>query len=81
MKKQTGVVITVVAAVLTLCCSATCCATGIYTVAAGDRTLDIEPYAGAPVICLGALVWIVPLLLWLFLVRGNSSLPQGDVDV
>ena len=73
MSKQTGTIITIIVAVLTLCCSATCCASGIYTVVDNQNTLDIEPYAGIPVICLGVLVWVVPLLLWLFLIRGKED--------
>jgi len=32
MTKQAGTIITIVVAVLTLCCSMSCCASGIYTV-------------------------------------------------
>lgn len=77
MTKQTGTILTIVVAVLTLCCSTTCCASGIYTLVDNQRTLDIDPYAGIPVICLGVLVWVVPLLLWLFLVRGKED-TAGD---
>ena len=73
MSKQNGIIITVVVAVLTLCCSTVCCASGIYTVADQGQTLEVEPYAGIPVICLGVLVWVAPLLLWLFLVRGKED--------
>ena len=76
MSKQTGTIITIVVAVLTLCCSMTCCASGIYTLASGEQQLGetyIEPLWGIPVLCLGILVWVVPLLLWLFLVRGQKD--------
>jgi hypothetical protein len=81
MTKQTGTIITIVVAVLTLCCSAICCASGIYTVADQGRTLDVDPYAGIPVICLGFLVWVVPLLLWLFLVRGKENNMEDNIAV
>ena len=76
MTRKTGAIITVVVAVLTLCCSTACCATGIWAVVTGGQELgDIPggPYAGIPVICLGVLAWVVPLLLWLFLVRGRED--------
>jgi len=81
MTKQTGTIITIVVAVLTLCCSAVCCASGIVTATSGGQWLDdiyVEPYYGVPVICLGILVWVVPLLLWLFLVRGKESVVEEE---
>ena len=83
MTKQTGTIITIVVAVLTLCCSAFCCLSGGVTLLGGGEwstdlgtpeTGQIEPLYGIPIICLGVLVWIVPLLLWLFLVRGKDEL-------
>jgi len=80
MTKQTGIIITVVVAVLTLCCSASCCLFGGITVAGGGewssevglpQSGQIPSSLGIPVICLGVLVWVIPLLLWLFLVRGK----------
>jgi len=73
MTKQTGTIITIVVAVLTLCCSTICCASGIFTLVDEGRTLEVEPYVGIPAICLGLLVWVLPLLLWLFLVRGKEN--------
>lgn len=78
MTKQTGVIITIVAAVLTLCCSTSCCLSGIITAAGSGQyvpELDfyVEPYFGIGPCCLGLLVWVVPLLLWLFLVRGKKE--------
>jgi FtsH-binding integral membrane protein len=73
MTKQTGIIITIVVAALTLCCSIFCCAIGIYTVADQGRTLEVDYRAGIPVICLGFLVWVVPLLLWFFLVRSKEN--------
>jgi len=76
MTKQTGTTITLVVAILTLCCSLTCCAAGIFILIDQNQTIDIdaEPYvAGIPTICLGVIVWIIPLLLWLILVRGKEE--------
>jgi hypothetical protein len=78
MDKITGTTITIIVAVLTLCCSAACCASGIYTTASGGQWSDVlntyvEWYYGLPVICLGILVWLVPVLLWIFLVRGKTD--------
>jgi hypothetical protein len=82
MSKQTGTIITIVVAVLTLCCSSSCCLFGGVTLlGAGEWSTDlgvpqagqIEPVYGVPIICLGILLWVVPLLLWLFLVRGKEN--------
>jgi hypothetical protein len=82
MSKQTGMIITIVVAVLTLCCSSFCCLFGAITLLGGGEWSteigvpeagQIEPYLGIPVICLGILLWVVPLLLWFFLVRGKES--------
>jgi hypothetical protein len=82
MSKQTGAIITIVVAVLTLCCSSLCCLFGAITLLGGGtwstefgwpETGRIDPVYGVPVICLGILVWVVPLLLWFFLVRGREN--------
>lgn len=73
MNRQSGLTATVIASLLTLCCSTVCCATGIYALADQGYTIDIHPAAGIPLICLGLLVWIVPPLLWLVLVRGKEN--------
>ena len=82
MSKQTGIIITIVVAVLTLCCSSTCCLFGGLTLFGGgewSRELgfpqsgQMEPVYGVPIVCLGILLWVVPLLLWLFLVRGRDN--------
>lgn len=78
MTRQTGLIITIVVAVLTLCCSLACCGNGIYMMATSGEYTEVlgtytEWYYGVPGICLGILVWIIPLLLWLFLVRGKEA--------
>jgi hypothetical protein len=80
MTKQTGMIITIVVAVLTLCCSMTCCASGIYTASTGEVfDTPVEWYYFLPIFCLGILVWVVPLLLWLFLVRGKEDDVEGYI--
>ncbi len=87
MSKQTGTIITIVAAVLTLCCSSLCCLSGTVTLAGGGEWSEdigvgqIEPTLGIPVICLGILIWVVPLLLWLFLVRGKENAAEPPIAV
>ncbi len=80
MDKKTGTIITIVAAVLTLCCSITCCVGGILNMVDGGNTLglDINPYLiGLPAVCLGILGWAIPILLWVFLVRGREDEAKG----
>lgn len=82
MNKQTGTIITIVAAVLTLCCSVTCCGFGIFTIVDEGYTLglDMSPYAvGIPGVCLAILVWIVPVLLWVFLVRNQEDSTEEPI--
>ena len=72
MSKQTGTIVTIVAAVLTFLCSMTCCIAGAGI--AANEWLDLTEFHvkwsyGALSVCSGILVWLVPLLLWLFLVR------------
>ncbi|MDY7078129.1 MAG: hypothetical protein SXV54_14535 [Chloroflexota bacterium] len=90
MTKQTGTIITIIVGVLTLlCCTGPLCTGGILILAdLGALISELDPslqtgtipqtYAIAPC-CLSILVLVVPLLLWLFLVRGkNNSMPVTD---
>ena len=72
MTKQTATIITLIGVALALCCSVTCCASGVFIVADEGYTLGIEPTWGALPICLGLLAWVVPLLMWIFLLRGKE---------
>ena len=84
MTKQTGTVITVVVGVLVLlCCTIPMCIGG-FMIFAGQGTWNTEfgPSAQTGAIptayglgpcCLSILVLVVPLLLWLFLVRGKEN--------
>lgn len=84
MTKQTGMTVTIVVGVLTLlCCTLPMCVGGI-TIFAGlgewstefgpsSQSGAISPAYGIAPCCLSILVLIVPLLLWLFLVRGKED--------
>jgi hypothetical protein len=74
MKRQTGVTITIILAVLSLCCSTMCCASGAFMTLDQGATLDtyIKPAWGIVPICLGVLIWIIPLLTWIILVRNKE---------
>lgn len=79
MNKQRGTTITIVAAVLALCCSLLCCTSGGGMFAGGEELgrelvgAPIAPVYGTLPCCLGILVLIIPLLLWIFLVRGAKD--------
>jgi hypothetical protein len=84
MTKQTGMTVTIVVGVLTLlCCTLPMCVGGIIIFAGlGEWSADfgpssqsgaIPPAYGIAPCCLSILVLIVPLLLWLFLVRGKED--------
>jgi len=84
MTKQTGTIITIVVGILTLlCCTIPLCLGGTMILAGlGDWSTEFGPstqtgtipsaYGIAPC-CLSILVLIVPLLLWLFLVRRKED--------
>jgi TRAP-type C4-dicarboxylate transport system permease small subunit len=78
MTKQTGTIITIVLAALTLlCCTAPLCSAGVALFAGAgenlDPTWDIPQGVGTAPCCLSILVLVVPLLSWLFLVRGKED--------
>ncbi len=85
MSKQTGTIITVVVGVLMfLCCTIPLCIFSIVTFVGGLENVSpeygagsIPPALGIVPCCLSILVLVVPLLLWVFLVRGKES----DTDV
>jgi hypothetical protein len=81
MTKKTGTIITIVVAVLTLCCSATFCGSGIWTMVSLAQEMDVPGGIGGIGICLGVLVWVVPVLLWVFLVRGKEDAPEVPESV
>ncbi len=84
MTRPNGTIVTVIIAAFTLlCCTVPLCVGGIMLLAGlGDwsstlgtnvRTGTIPPAAGIAPCCLGILVLVVPLLCWLFLVRGKGD--------
>ena len=90
MTKQTGTIITIVVGVLVfLCCTAPLCIGGI-VILAGQGTWNTEfgpsgqsgtipPAYGIAPCCLSILALVVPLLLWLFLVRGKTNGAVADI--
>ena len=84
MTKQTGTIITIVVAVLALCCTTVFCTSGIITAASGGQYVEffdvyVEPYWGAFPCCLSILILVVPLLCWFFLVRGKGDAVVEEV--
>jgi hypothetical protein len=78
MTKQTGTIITIVLAALTLlCCTAPLCSAGIALFfGAGEELgpdVEIPPGVGIAPCCLSILILVVPLLAWFFLVRGKEN--------
>ena len=79
MTRKTGLIITIVLAVLTLCPSFFCCVFGATTLAgAGTYELGAEsgalpPWVGLPIVILALLAWLVPAASWFFLVRGKAD--------
>lgn len=84
MTKQTGTIITIVVAVIVfLCCTGPLCSSGIAIFAdVGTWSSEFGTYSDSGTIpqaygiapcCLSILVLIVPLLCWLFLVRGKED--------
>jgi hypothetical protein len=62
-----GAIITIVVTVLALCCSVTCYTSSATAAGSGE-------YCLASTLCIpGILVWVAPLLVWLFLVRGKDG--------
>jgi hypothetical protein len=82
MSKQTGIIVTVIVALLTLCCSCAVCGIGGLIVTGEtewSQDLDIpyageiEPIYGGPVICLGLLVWVVPVVVGIIVARKGDG--------
>jgi hypothetical protein len=91
MTKQTGTIITIVVASITLlCCTLPLCSGGIAILAGlGEwtsefgpdmQTGDIPAASGIAPCCLSILVLVVPLLCWVFLVRGKDDTAGAAVE-
>ena len=81
MSKQTRIIITVVVALLTLCCSSIICSVGgMIAFGSVDWWEDLGVYTGGeidhfygvPVICLGLLIWVIPVVLAVFVARRSK---------
>jgi hypothetical protein len=90
MTKQTGTIITIVVGVLAfLCCTVPSCIAGIMIFAGqgtwntqfgpGGQTGTIPTAWGIAPCCLSILALVVPLLLWVFLVRGKENGSVGEI--
>lgn len=90
MTKQTGTIITIVVAAITLlCCTLPLCSGGIAILAGlGEwssefgpdiQTGDIPAASGIAPCCLSILVLVVPLLCWLFLVRRKEDAVAEEI--
>jgi len=80
MTRQTGIIITVVLAVLVACPSIFCCLFGALSAAGqgtftgiSDQTGQIPPAVGVGLICLSVIGLLVPVASWFFLVRGKTA--------
>ena len=51
------------------------------TYSMGTQGGDLPPWVGIPGICLAILVWAVPILLWVFLVRNAEDEGAAQTDV
>ena len=80
MTRQTGIIITVVLAVLVACPSIFCCLFGALTAAGqgtftgiSEQTSQIPPAVGVALVCLSLIGLLVPVASWFFLVRGKTA--------
>ena len=70
MDKKTGTIITIVGAVVAFCLCLGCVGGGIGWSLSGDG--DFQPL-GLILLCPALLIWALPILLWVFLVRGKED--------
>jgi uncharacterized membrane protein len=70
MDKKTGTIITIVGAVVALCLCLSCAGGGAYWAfgSGGDPN-----WVGLSLLCPALLIWALPILLWVFLVRGKED--------
>jgi len=79
MTRQTGIIITIVLAVVVACPSIFCCLFGALTAAGqgtstlGQQTSQIPPWVGIVLVCLSLIGIVVPVASWFFLVRGKIA--------
>lgn len=79
MNRQTGIIVTIVLAVVMICPSLFCCLFGALTAAGqgtatlGEQTSQLPAWVGFPLICLSLIGLLVPVAAWFFLVRGKTA--------
>ena len=79
MTRQTGIIITVVLAVVVACPSLFCCLFGALTAAGqgtatlGEQASEIPVWVGFVLVCLSLIGLVVPVASWFFLVRGKTA--------
>ena len=74
MDKKTGTIITIVGGVVALCLCLGCVGGGVGWSVGGD---EFQPL-GLILLCPALLTWLLPILLWVFLVRETKD-EVGDV--
>jgi hypothetical protein len=83
MTRQTGLIITIVAAVIFGCCAISSCVGSIITFAGGSTyTLGMDAgqmpqWTGIFGICFSIFFVAIPVALWYFLVRGKTDEPEA----
>jgi hypothetical protein len=80
MDRRTGIIVTVVTAVLFGCCGIASCFSGVATLTGGSTLSGLSgveqtvtPAYGIPFLCLGLLFVLIPVAAWYFLVRGKED--------
>jgi hypothetical protein len=85
MTRQTGLIITIIGAVIFGCCALSSCIGGVLTIAGGGTyTLGTQmgqmpQWTGIFGICFGIFFVLIPIALWYFLVRGKNEEEGADV--
>ncbi len=85
MTKQTGLIITIVAAVIFGCCAISSCIGGVITLAGGGTYAlgtqmgQTPQWTGIFGICFSVIFIAIPVALWYFLVRGKNGEEGAEV--
>jgi uncharacterized membrane protein len=69
MDKKTSTIVTIVGAVVALCLCLSCAVGGAYWAFGAGET----NWVGLTLLCPALLIWLLPILLWVFLVRGKED--------
>jgi hypothetical protein len=79
MTRQTGIIITIVLAVLVACPGIFCCVFGAISTTGqvpfefNGQTTPIPSWIGVVLVCLSLIGILVPVASWFFLVRGKTA--------